>query len=180
MDLTALGLTAVVPVRLAQPADAEAIAQVHVQAWDETYAGILPPARIARASPRDRLTLWQRTLGGGGPTVFVAAPEGRVAGFLTLGRQRSAGLREQGFAAEVSALYLLRAVQGRGLGRALMSVAAHRLLDEGASGLALWALTANRQACGFYRALGGAEVAQRSDSDGPQTAFGWRAVEVLL
>lgn len=181
MDLTALGLLPLPLLRLAGPADAEAIAQVHHRAWVETYGGILPAALIDRPSLPERVAVWRRTLDGDDLTVFVATPHGDIEGFVALGWQRNDSLRLQGFAAEVNAIYLLRAAQGRGLGRALMSAVAHWRLDCSArSGLALWALNANRHACGFYRALGGTEVAERTDSYGPQTAFGWPTVEALL
>lgn len=181
-QLTPLSL-ALPPLRRATPADAAAIARVHVTAWRETYAGILPDHRVQRASEADRTLQWQGALAMPGPdglAVFLAQPGGTVAGFLCMGRQRSPALAGMGFDGEVSALYLVAAAQGRGLGRALMSVAAHHLLDTRGRGLALWSLAANRRACGFYAALGGRVVAERTDGDGPQRAYGWDDPGLLL
>lgn len=175
-------MTELPPFRRARPDDAAEIARVHVQTWRETYAGLLPTQRIDQQSEADRTRQWRELLGPGrrAPAVFVAIPDGRIEGFVSLGPQRSGALKERGFDAEVSALYLTRAVQGRGLGRLLMSAAAHHLLDRGGRGLALWALSANRRAGGFYAALGGVRVAERSDRDGPQQAFGWGDPTILL
>lgn len=169
-------------VRRATLPDAAAIARVHVASWRETYDGLLPDHRILSASEDDRLRLWQNALAPrpGAPTVFIAHPGGQMSGFLCMGRQRSPALDGMGYDREISALYLLSAVHGRGLGRALMSLAAHHVLDTKGGGLALWALAANTRACGFYAALGGRPVAERTDGDGLQRAFAWDDPGVLL
>lgn len=56
---------------------------------------------------------------------------------------------------------------------------ARRLVAEGETGVALWVLTANAPARGFYERLGGAVVAARGDDGHDETAYGWRDLHRL-
>jgi GNAT superfamily N-acetyltransferase len=136
------------------------MAAVHVAAWRESYAGLLPADFLARMSVDARRSLWRREIAAPRPggALFVAEQAGAVVGFVSAGPQRDdARLCD----AEIYALYLLRAAQGRGLGRALMRAAAGVALRWGAASLDLWALEGNARAAGFYRAMGGAPEARR-------------------
>ena len=82
-------------IRRARPEDAGAIAAVHVAAWREAYAGLVPAEALAALSVEARTAFWRRILGAPDPAVataaFVAcAPDGAVLGFGSCGRQRMA------------------------------------------------------------------------------------------
>ncbi len=137
----------------AGPADAEDLARVHVAAWRESYRGLLPDgflarmsepaharrfARLLRAPPKDAVTL-------------VVADRGGIVGYAEGGPSRSGAAGE----AEIATLYLLRAAQGRGLGRRLLEGAARAMAANGAASLAISVLRDNLTARGFYEHLGG-------------------------
>lgn len=176
-------------IRPARPDDAAAIAAVHVAAWRESYAGLVPPEMLASLSVAERAERWRHILRQSDPVTgtadFVAQlPDGRVTGFASCGRQRSAGLAEAGFGGEVQAIYVLRTAQRRGLGRALMGVMARTLRERGFQGVALWVLAGNRPALDFYGRLGGGIVAQRQDAwaEGvilAELAYGWASLAAL-
>ena len=133
-------------VRRARLEDAEAIAAVHVVAWQESYTGLVPAEMLASLSVQERAGRWRRILGEPGPAIatvaFVACvPGGAVAGFSSCGQQRSAELARAGFGGEFQAIYVLRAAQRRGVGRALMGAMARDLADRGLQGGALWRAT---------------------------------------
>ncbi len=169
--------------------DAQAIAAVHVAAWRESYAGLVPAEMLASLSVEERTDRWRRILGEPGPTIatvaFVAcAPGGAVVGFGSCGRQRSAELAGAGFGGEFQAIYVLRSAQRRGMGRALMGAMARNLVDRSLQGGALWVLQGNQSALNFYDTLGGVIVAQREDKRGEgivfaETAYGWARVTLL-
>jgi hypothetical protein len=46
-------------LRPATPADAAAVAYVHVQAWRETYRGIMPDAVLEGPSVEERARAWR-------------------------------------------------------------------------------------------------------------------------
>ena len=112
-------------IRVAGVADAAAIAAVHVEAWRETYVGIVPVQVLAGLSVDRRTEIWRRILTN--PTafsssaVFVAERDGTVVGFGCCGMQRAESLSAQGYDGEISSIYVLHAFQRRGLGVALMS-----------------------------------------------------------
>lgn len=176
-------------IRLAQLEDAEAIAGVHVAAWRESYTGLVPAEMLASLSVEERADRWRRILGDPDPAVatvaFVAcARGGAVVGFGSCGRQRSAELARAGFGGEFQAIYVLRAAQRCGVGRALMGAMARALADRGLQGGALWVLAGNQPAMDFYGRLGGAVVAQREDERGEgiilaENAYGWASVALL-
>ena len=49
-------------IRRALLADAGAIADVHVETWRNTYAGILPDSYLVDMSPKNHASLWTRLL----------------------------------------------------------------------------------------------------------------------
>ena len=158
-----------VAIRRAQAGDAAAIAAVHVAAWRESYAGLVPERMLAAFPVAERTGRWQRILTAPDPSresaVFVAVrPDQSIIGFGSCGRQPAAGLLADGFAGEFSALYLLAAHQRRGIGRRLMVLMAQDLLAREMRAAALWVLRDNQPARRFYEALGAKVVGQRVET----------------
>jgi ribosomal protein S18 acetylase RimI-like enzyme len=158
-----------VGIRRAQAGDAAAIAAVHVAAWRETYAGLVPERMLRAFSVAERTRRWQRILTAPDPSresaVFVAVgPDQSALGFGSCGRQPAAAPLADGFAGEFSALYVLAAHQRQGIGRRLMTLMAQDLLAREISGGALWVLRDNAPARRFYEALGAELVGQRTET----------------
>ncbi|NKC32319.1 GNAT family N-acetyltransferase [Falsiroseomonas selenitidurans] len=164
-------------IRPATAADAPAIGSMHAQAWQETYPGLVPPALLTEMTDPDRRrAAWARTLAApllpGG--ILVLEQDGAVRGFIAVCAARDAALGASG---EVSGLYLLRAAQGRGLGRALLAAGATVLLQAGHDSAGAWALDANTRAAGFYAATGAIAGTRQTGWHGPvaleETAWVW-------
>ncbi len=176
-------------IRHARVEDAEAIAAVHVAAWRESYTDLVPAEMLASLSVDERADRWRRILGEPDPAIatvaFIACvPDGAVMGFGSCGLQRSAELAGAGFGGEFQAIYVLRAAQRRGIGRALMGAMARNLADRSLQGGALWVLEGNLPALNFYDMLGGVVVAQRENRRGKgavlaEIAYGWASVASL-
>lgn len=173
-----------VTIRGAVAEDARPIAAVHVQAWREAYAGLLPDEMLAGLSVDSRAAAWARSLAApAGAMTLVAEVGGKVVGFGDAGAQRDADLRARGFDGEIRALYVLADSQRRGLGRRLVRDLALGLIAQGRQAAALWVLRENRRARAFYEALGGAECGARQELR-PQAAldevaYGWRDLQPL-
>jgi ribosomal protein S18 acetylase RimI-like enzyme len=137
----------------AGPADAEALAYVHVLSWRETYKGLLPDAYLARMSQQAhaRRFAHQLTQPGADDVTLAAADRWGLAGYVQGGPSRR---RIEG-EAEIATLYLVRAAQGRGLGRRLLVQAARALAAHGARSLVISVLRDNFAARAFYEHLGG-------------------------
>ena len=137
----------------AGPADAEALAQVHVTSWRETYRGLLPDAYLARMSQESHTRRFARLLLQPGPDdVTLAAADRRgVVGYAQGGASRRRLPGEAG----VATLYLLKSAQGRGVGARLLTETARALAARGALSLVISVLRDNVAARGFYEHLGG-------------------------
>ncbi|HEX3916793.1 MAG TPA: GNAT family N-acetyltransferase, partial [Caulobacteraceae bacterium] len=89
----------------------------------------------------------------------------------------------KGADAEVFTLYVVRAAQRAGVGRALLKSAARVLRAEGAKSLMLFVLTRNDPARRFYERLGGevfAEVASNGWGRGlTETGYRWMDIARL-
>ena len=170
-------------IRLATAADIQALAEVHVASWRTTYSGIIPQSALDQLSVAQRIELWSRAVLDPIPmsAVLVAeADNGQVIGFAACGPERQGGRDYQG---ELYAIYLLQAVQGRGLGRAFVQVVARYLLAANMHSMLVWVL-ADNPACGFYTALGGEWVDETvinlGGVDLRELAYGWRDLTSLL
>ncbi|QDZ06610.1 GNAT family N-acetyltransferase [Sphingomonas panacisoli] len=170
-----------ISVRPARLADAERIGEIHVAAWREAYADLMPPDRLAALNVAERAAMWRHQLASGTARgIAVAEADGAIVGFASCTMQRSPALAAAGYAGEVAALYVLRAGQRRGAGRLLMQAMARRLIAEGYRSMALWVLTDNKPARAFYERLGGVAVAERVDGGDAEVAYGWRDVASLI
>jgi ribosomal protein S18 acetylase RimI-like enzyme len=167
----------------AGPADAEALARVHVAAWRETYRGILPDAFLARMSEPGHARRFRRTLTDPGPNdvVLLAMNPYGAIGYAWGGPSRS-GIEGE---AEIATLYVLRAAQRRGVGRRLLTDTVRALAAEGATSLMISVLRDNAPARAFYERLGGVAGEPRPER-GPggaqvyEIAYRWPDITSLL
>jgi ribosomal protein S18 acetylase RimI-like enzyme len=166
----------------AGPADAAELARVHVRAWRETYPGLLPQTALNRMSIAVHARRFGQSLTRAKPGEVTLLAEGAQGG---VGYASGALLGGEGRAAdaEVFTLYLVRAAQGGGLGKALLRATARVLKAEGARSLMLFVLSRNEMARGFYERLGGeafAEVASNGWGEGQtETAYRWPDIDAL-
>jgi ribosomal protein S18 acetylase RimI-like enzyme len=167
----------------AGPADAEALAHVHVRSWRETYRGLLPDAYLARMSEADFARRFRRALtypGHNDVTLAAATPQGLVA--YAQGGPSRAGVPGE---AEIATLYVLRQAQGLGLGKRLLTGAARALAAQGARSLMISVLRDNLRARGFYEHLGGeAEPARTERGPGgallQEVSYRWPDIRRLI
>lgn len=170
-------------VRDARIEDADEMGQVHATAWQQSYTGIFPEAEINAHDAKMRARNWRRLLADPKDTVVLVAEDaGRVVGFGSAHGQRDAELRGMGYTGEISALYLLDAVKGRGAGRDLVRALTRRLIAQGHESMALWVLVKNARARGFYERMGGTYLMDRRDETIAElvvdAAYGWRDLTV--
>lgn len=144
-------------VREAAPADAHAIAELHVGVWRAAYRGILPPQLLDGLSVGLREDFWQGLLaGGGGSTLTLVAedaPGGPIVGFCSLAlpsRDGGAGKRT----AEITATYVDPSRWGSGVGKALLGPVLDRLREGPWDEATLWVFLRNAQGRAFYARSG--------------------------
>jgi len=140
-------------IRRGTAADALGIAQVQVQSWDETYRGVLPDAYIDARTVEHRRALWVRVLNDASSFVWVADASGVIVGFINGGPGRQIDAAHAGDG-EVYALYLLKALHNRGVGRALFDAARKTFAQSGYAYFVVTVLSENPSTV-FYERMGG-------------------------
>jgi GNAT superfamily N-acetyltransferase len=149
-------------LRGAEPADAMAVARVHVRSWQAAYRGLLSDEYLDGLRPEDRATSYTfGRLGHDHPTTIVSVEHETICGFATIGPSRDAGTEGIG---ALHALYVDPDCWDTGIGRTLVHEARQRLAGQGFEEAALWVLAGNERAERFYRKDGwAADGARRSD-----------------
>lgn len=180
-----------ISIRRARPGDGVGIGAVHVSAWRDTYAGLLPDDYLAGLSTVRESAFYSRGIAdrSHGHAVFVAvasgadAPPGQhdgfLIGFVSGGRARRPGLGD----GEIETLYLLDDYRDRGVGRRLMRAMAAHLAAVGCRSAMVWVLEANPTRW-FYRHLGGRQTARErirfAGREVEQIAYSWDPIDALL
>ncbi len=138
-----------VTVRQAEPGDAEALAHLHLDVWDDAYTGLMPQSILddRRARVAERVRSWEEILAGPEPTWLAVDDDGALIGFAHAGPGRDNDLAEE-IDTELKALYVRAAWWGTGVGYALFETA---LGDRAAYA---WVLADNERALAFYRRQG--------------------------
>jgi GNAT superfamily N-acetyltransferase len=180
-------------IRPAAPGDEEALAHVHVRAWQTAYRGILPDAFLDGLDVATRVQRWRSRIEMPGPGEFSFVAEAAddagaasIVGFVGGGPEREGLVGTDGIAydGEVYAIYLLAEWRGKGVGHRLMAASVSALLGDGRNSVVIWVLAGNANARRFYEALGGLAIAERSVTIGqyelPEVAYGYPDAGRLL
>ena len=144
--LAAMALPDGVAIRRAVPGDAEALAHLHLDVWDDAYTGLMPQGILddRREKVDERVERWRDILGQERPT-WVAEDADGLVGFSGVGPARD---NDVDIDLELYALYVRAAYYGTGVGYALFEQAV------GDRAAYLWVLAGNDRAIGFYERQG--------------------------
>lgn len=135
-----------VTIRRALPEDAESLAHLHIDVWDDAYTGLMPQGILddRRAKVASRVAHWREILDQD-PDVFLAESEEGLIGFAAAGAGRDNDVDTD---LELKALYVRATRWGTGLGYALFETA---IGDRAGY---LWVLASNQRAIHFYERQG--------------------------
>ena len=161
-DVRRRGLPAGTELRVAAPADADALAEVFIAAWRASYRGIVEAAVLDRLDADD-LADWLATLTASPATTTwtATASDGRVLGFARAGADPADSRR-----GHVYSLYVHPDARGLGVGTALLEHGLSVLEEQGLAPVTLWVFEQNRAARRLYAAAGFApDGARRIEPD---------------
>jgi ribosomal protein S18 acetylase RimI-like enzyme len=166
-------------IRAARPEDTPEIARIHVDAWRDAYAALLPADYLARLNPKIEAARWSRS--SRVESTLVADVDGDVVGYAIIGPARH---RETAWG-EIYALYVETDWREQGIGRALIEESFRRFRARGFPGAVVWCLEGNAAAIGFYRRCGGKMLGERrldrvQSLELPVVGFSWEGPEVTL
>ncbi|RWX75135.1 GNAT family N-acetyltransferase [Neorhizobium lilium] len=151
-----------IDVRRAEPQDARAISMAHRESWEQAYAGIIPHKPLIQMLER-RGEGWWRKAASGPATLLVLDVAGTIAGYATIGLNRSRALPFDG---EIYEIYLRPEYQGIGLGRRLFGESRRLLKSLGCEGLVVWCLEDSEHAIRFFRRHDGADTVEGMEDFG--------------
>jgi GNAT superfamily N-acetyltransferase len=140
-------------IRVAEPADADAIAQLHACSWHTAYRGILSDDFLDGPLLADRQALWRARFAAPDRTDQIAVmdeEDGKLQGFACAFLDA-----DPDWGTLLDNLHVVPERKGKGLGRQLMAEVAHRILKLDRTRLHLWAFEQNHAARKFYERLGG-------------------------
>ena len=167
-------------IRAACIDDAPAIARVHVDSWRTAYKGIVSDRFLADISYKQREQSARQRLNNLDVYTYVAEDEqGRIVGFIAGGLNRDAS---EEYISELYAIYLLKEVQGQGIGKKLTQVLVERLIQEHYYSMLVWVL-ADNPSRRFYEALGGQCVSTKHIEIGgimlEEVSYGWHDIRTM-
>ncbi|MFJ6940300.1 GNAT family N-acetyltransferase [Streptomyces sp. NPDC101132] len=138
-----------IEIRRAEPADGDALGEIHAAAWEAAYAPFFDPG-FARAGVRDRRSRWHERIAGPDPdTVLLALADGHP-----LALSWSAPSRERPGSAELYSFYAHPDGWGTGIAAALMTGTLDHLRESGFEGVHLWTLRDTPRSRRFYAKSG--------------------------
>ena len=169
-------------VRNAQLVDCPGIARVQVDSYRTAYAGLFPEPYLARFSYEEQEQDWREWLTAPSNDVLLVAvsPQESVLGYVLARAQPDI---HPGYDAEILALHVRQAYQGKGIGSALLRAAIGQLLEWGCRSVMLWTLQGN-PARRWYERLGGEMLGEKryqvEDWEVIEVAYGWETMSGLL
>lgn len=133
-------------IRDPEPADASAIAELHVATWREAYAHLLPEAFFSDEYIAGRHRMWEHVLTHPREDVSirVAERDGVIVGFAWAGPSIAAEGVQPPCDRQLYAIYISAAQYGSGVGQALLDAAL------GTQPAVLWVAKENPRATSFY------------------------------
>jgi GNAT superfamily N-acetyltransferase len=174
-------MAAQVHIRKARPSDADAIARIYIEAWQDTYPALLPSRLLLTMTQEGQTQRWRNAITIAARETVYVAEDGRrnVVAMTSFGRSRDSGF---GFDSEIYTLYVDPAFTGLGFGRAILNGAFTALSNLKHESCLIWAHSKN-PARFFYEAMGGRLVAERTTNmmgiPVPEVAYGWRKLALV-
>ena len=147
------GIVAMKPftIRLAEPSDSLAIAEIQIATWRSAYRGIVPEKFLSSMSVVSQERLWSSHVSRPHSPLFVAVRDAECIGFCHVSPARDPDAVSH---AEIVALYVSPHCQKQGAGRLLMSRAIDFATSNGYESLCLWVLSLNHSGRSFYEQAG--------------------------
>jgi ribosomal protein S18 acetylase RimI-like enzyme len=140
-------------IRAAQPADAAAVAHIHVESWKVAYRGIMPDEVIARTDLAYRTRFWADRIATREWPVCVIEEGGELVAFCQMVPSPDPD-DDPKTVGHITSIHALPHLRGRGYGRALLDHAFAEFRRRGFREVTLWVLEENASARRFYERLG--------------------------
>lgn len=162
-------------IRPATPADCAGIAKVQVDSYCTSYAGFFPQSYFQNFSYAEQEQDWRNWFASENGEILLVAvsAENEVLGYALA---RAKAEIYPGYASELAALHVRKALQSQGIGKALLLNAVQHLAARGCQTVMLWTLQGNPVRRWYERLQGKLLGETNYDVDGwniVEVAYGW-------
>ena len=142
-----------ITLRAARGSDGPAIGAIKVEAWRHAYAAILPASVLGGLDVAEESAEWAAYAGETPPDdrLIVACRDDAVVGY---GRSEPCPDDDLPGGGEVAGLYVHPAMQGQGVGSAMLAWLADDLAERGFAPIVLWHFVGNSHAAAVYARFG--------------------------
>jgi ribosomal protein S18 acetylase RimI-like enzyme len=160
-------------IRPSRQADAQAMAHVYVQTWQDTYLGLVPFGYLYAMSAGELERGFLNETRSKHTLSYIAEDVGEVRGFISGGYARQA---DDVYEGEIYALYVLRNYQRQGIGTQLVLALAAAFNRNDIHSMFVWVLEQN-PCRRFYEKLNGMYLHKKRLPVGGEkldtVAYGW-------
>jgi len=140
-----------ITIRLATPADAPDMAEIHARSWEAAYKDIIP-AEYIKEKNAGRPALWQRIITDENTSRYVIEIGGKIVGFVHVDPPQDDDLDDSFY--EVHGIYLHPDVYRQGIGSQAMDFAYGKARSLGKTTMTVWVLAENTNTINFYEKCG--------------------------
>lgn len=146
-------------IRLAKPADAPDMAEIHARSWEAAYREIIPMNCIKEKNAASQ-ALFKRIITDENDRQYVIQADGKTIGIMCVAPPQEgddevtndSGIDDSFY--ELHGIYLHPAVYRQGIGKIAMSFAFDKARSAGKSNMILWVFAENTNAVKFYENCG--------------------------
>lgn len=139
-------------IRQATEADADRIAELHVQAWQWAFRDLFAHEFLDGMKVNNRALLWRSALETPAMRVWLAERDGALLGFASTNPSRDPGAGTS--TGEVGSLYVRKEIAGSGIAAALLAWATKDLHARGFQPLTSWVFEKDPRARRFFEKHG--------------------------
>ena len=141
-----------ITIRLATPADAPDMAEVHMRSWEVAYKDIIPPEYI-QATNATRPALWKRIITDENTTQYVIQTRGKTVGIMcVVATPQDDDVSND--VCELEGIYLHPDYYRQGIGTQAMEFAFDIARGWGKTAMTLWVFAENANSIKFYEKCG--------------------------
>lgn len=138
-------------IRLAVPADALDMAEIHMRSWEVAYKDIIPMDYI-REKNATRSALWQRIVTDKNTSKYVIRIGEKTVGFMDIAPSRDDDANDNIY--ELHGIYLHPDYYRQGIGTQAIQVAFDKAHSIGKTVMTLWVFAENSSSIRFYEKCG--------------------------
>jgi len=140
-----------ITIRLAVPADAPDMAEVHIRSWEVAYKDIIP-ADYIREKNATRPELYKRVITDKNENSYVIQKDGKTVGIMGIGPPQDDDAGDNYY--ELHSIYLHPDCYRQGIGTQAVKFAFDKARELGKRFINVWVLAENENSIKFYKKCG--------------------------